>query len=84
MTQDEYLEKILNGLHCCKLAIHETNLLDLAYELGDEYSEKNFDRVNLLLDCYRSRYLGLLDEIQGSLLWAEEYLKLPLENQDIS
>lgn len=76
MTQNEYLDKVLNGLYCCKLAAYEINLLDLAHEISDEYSEKNFDRVQLLVDCYRSRYLGLLDEIQSSLLWAEEYLKL--------
>lgn len=82
MTHQEYLDKILNGLHFCELAAFEIKLLDLAFDISlDDYSEENFDRVALLVDCYRSRYLGLLDEIQGSLRWTEEYFKL-LINQE--
>jgi len=76
MTQDEYLAKIIDGLNYCKLAIYELKLLDMVYEMGTKYSEENFDRMNLLVDCYRSRNFCSIEEIQTSLKYAEEYLRL--------
>jgi len=85
MTQQEYLDKVLLGLRSVEESIFDTKILDLAYEIAttEDYSEENYDRLGLLVDCYRSRHLGLIDEIHVSLLWAEKYFRLLLENQDI-
>ena len=83
MTREEYLDKVLYGLRRVDEAIFEIKLLNLAYKIlmTEECTEDNFDVVSLLVDSYRCRHEGLIDEIKGSLLWAKEYLKLPEDKE---
>lgn len=80
MTREEYLDKVRYGLRRVEELEFYTKILDLAYEIvmTEECSEKHYDRVGLLVDCFRAKCLGLSDEIAGSLRWAEEYMLLPI------
>lgn len=77
MTHEECIENVLYGLKHVDKAIFEVKLLEMAREIAStkEYSQENFDRLGLLVDCFLSYYLCSIDEVQGVLMKTKKYLR---------
>lgn len=63
MTQDELVNQLAVIYDSLNQIDYERKLLDMAVELSKDFSQENFDRVNLLLDCFRSRLEGSLADL---------------------
>lgn len=67
MTHDELKAEMINIVNYLNMMVDNQQLLDIAIEFSEVFSEQNFDRLSLLLEIYNSRTECATHELKVSL-----------------
>lgn len=83
MTQKELWQQVAIVYDAFNRINHESKLLDLVSDLTDNFSEDSFDKIALLIDCFKSRLDDDLDNLRVTLGHLESYLQSTQEPDEI-
>ena len=83
MTHDELKSELFNIVDHFNMMIESRELLNIATDYAEIFSEQNFDRMNLLLEIYNSRTEACIHELTVSLRRVTHALSVDNQPVDI-